>query len=111
MKYKFKPVPDPYAEGFVREYLEAKSKIIATNQFRLEIDHDLCAPMETWKLIQTYRSDGEYQLDRYYTQQVYHGRELTAEQRDMMVELVMEHEYLDYGEFINSIPTSTTSEN
>jgi hypothetical protein len=111
MKYLFKPVPDPNGDGFVMMYLEAISKIIRTNRYRLEIDYDLCAPIETWTLINYYAAvtNGKAHTDS-YRQQVYHGKELTEAQRDILVELVMDHEHLDYGEFID-FPTASTNEN
>ena len=102
-KYKFQSVPDPDGDGFFKKYIEAKSTIIPTNSFYLEIDYDLCAPMETWTLTHIYekvsngvKSRGEYK------QQVYHGIDLTADQVDLMVELVLgvEKDYLNFGQFI-----------
>ena len=102
-KYQFKNVPDPEGDGFFKRFIEATSTIIPTNSFYLEIDYDLCAPVETWTLTHYYKqvsngveSRGEYK------QQVYHGLELTAEQIDMMVELVLgvEKGYLNFGNYV-----------
>jgi hypothetical protein len=102
-KYKFKTVLDPDGDGFFKKYIEAISTISPTSSYYLEIDYDLCAPMETWTLTHRYKqvsngveSQGEYK------QQVYHGVDLTADQVDMMVELVLgvEKGYLNFGEYI-----------
>lgn len=103
MKYIFKHVDDEEGSGEIKQYLEAKSKTNPTNRIKLVIDHDLCAPMETWTLIHYYIAvNNRVPSDSSYNQQVYHGRELTDDQRDMMVELVTEFEYFDYCDFIKN---------
>lgn len=102
-KYKFRSVPDPDEVGFFRKYIEAKSTIIPTHSFYLEIDYDLCAPMETWTLTHRYKQvNNGVESQGVYKEQVYHGLDLTAEQVDMMVELVLgvEKGHLNFGEFI-----------
>jgi hypothetical protein len=102
MKYLFKYVPDEHSDGFIRKYIEGVSTINPTNHYRLEIDYDLCAPMETWTLSHSYEQfENGVKSEGVYKQQVYHGKELTSEQVDLMVELVMEHEYINFGEFIS----------
>ena len=102
-KYKFQTVPDPECDGFFKKYIEAISTISPTNKYYLEIDYDLCAPMETWTLIHYYDafSNGVKSIGE-YKEQVYHGIDLTADQVDMMVELVLgvEKDYLNFNEFI-----------
>lgn len=103
MKYIFKDVPDPNGDGFISQYLDATSKINSTNRIKLIIEHDLCAPMETWRLILYYVAvTNGTSYDKTFEQQVYHGKELTEIQRDMMVELVTEFEYFDFGDFVKN---------
>lgn len=99
IKYQFKYVPDTEGEGFQKKYLEATSTINPDSKYYLEVDYDLCAPVETWTLYHSYEGFPNGLRDAYH-QQVYHGRELTAEQVDFMVDLVMEIEYLNFNEFI-----------
>jgi hypothetical protein len=104
MKYKFKDVPDEHGDGFIAKYIEAISNVNPTNRFKLVIDYDLCAPMETWTLTLSYVKEfgGDALSIGEYKQQVYHGKSLTEEQVDMMVDLVMETDYLNFGEFISA---------
>lgn len=102
-KYKFKSVPDPDGDGFFRKYIEATSTIIPTHKYYLEIDYDLCIPMETWTLTHYYDavSNGvKYRGE--IKHQVYHGKSLTGEQIDMMVDLVlgMEEGHLNFNAYI-----------
>src|SRR5438552_2768758 len=107
-KYKFQTVPDLDGDGFIKKFIEAKSTIIPTNSFYLEIDYDLCVPMETWTLTHIYEqvsNSGKLRLVKSqgeYKQQVYHGINLTPDQVNMMVELVLgvEKDYLNFGKFI-----------
>ncbi len=92
-KYQFKPTQE---EGVFTEYLKGKSNF-NTDIYVLEVDHDADAPVERWKVTRHYISvfNGIAE-ESAYSNIVYYGKRLTDEQRDMMVELVMETEYLNF---------------
>jgi hypothetical protein len=96
MKYKFNYVPDPEGEGFVKMFLKGTSKFNPTTWYYLEIDFNLDCPREKWVLTEHYIGiDNGIAKDRSLVNTVYSGKELTEEQRDMMVELVLDIEDID----------------
>lgn len=95
--FVFQPVPDPEGNGFFRYYLIAKSTILKNTSYKVEIDFDVCAPFEHWELTHYYKGvQNSVEYDARHTTTVYRGKELTPEQRDMMVRLVTEYDYLTF---------------
>ena len=95
-KYIWKYVPDPNGDAFVRKYLKAKSNF-TDDHYYLEIDYDLCAPFETWTLTRFYKSfTNGIGKDESHKSVVYNGKELTENQINIMVDLVLESEHLTF---------------
>lgn len=95
-KYLFRPIPDPDGDGIVGIYLRGKSTITG-DIYLLDIHMDVDAPVETWTITHFYESVvNGVKGAASFRKQVYHGKEMTDEQREMIVELVMEIDYLTF---------------